>query len=647
MKSWLCSFYLLFAVLFSAFAQKKSGYTTKKITSENMYESMTITDYGIDFKNLNVIFFYEDAKKLAKINELEKKSASIKELLPVIEDYVSNFGIRNFYMDTDLLWKLAQLYEQNGQLAKAKAMYRLVLKHHRKSLDKIIQYYDSLTVLEQNYYVPLDYYYQLVEYRKSVDTLRPPREVFLNMGDALNSKFADYAPTITTDKNIIIFTTRRDRLPNSKFRNENLYYSKNEDGFWGFAEPLEEVNSLYNEGSAAISPDGKTLVLTRCNTPDGFGNCDLYISTLQDDSTWATPKNLGPAINGKAWDSHPSLSPGGDTLYFASDRLGGFGLSDIYYSVKVNGIWTKAKNIGPIINTRDNEVSPFLHPRHKVLYFSSNGHLVNFGSYDIFKSNYRKGHWQEPKNIGPLVNTEGSEYYFTIDVDSKRLYYARSEPDDLDNLDLYSFALPMEAQPLATTVFKGTLADSAGNVYKGIVSVIDLQDGIEVAPKALRPDGSFEFDLIKDKKYLLVVQGDDFFRIEKIFELDGDTNISLEAKPVNKLITFASIEFEEGKANILPAMEQDLQHIIDFLIDHPTFNLRIAGHTDLQGDKKKNLALSQRRADSIKKFLITKGKLAEERIEAIGFGDTQPLVEEKTEADRRINRRVEFEIKRN
>jgi outer membrane protein OmpA-like peptidoglycan-associated protein len=246
-----------------------------------------------------------------------------------------------------------------------------------------------------------------------------------------------------------------------------------------------------------------------------------------------------------------------------------------------------------------------------------------------------------------LVNTKGSEYYFTIDVDSKRLYYARSEPDDLDNLDLYSFALPMEAQPLATTVFKGTLADSAGNVYKGIVSVIDLQDGIEVAPKALRPDGSFEFDLIKDKKYLLVVQGDDFFRIEKIFELDGDTNISLEAKPVNKLITFASIEFEEGKANILPAMEQDLQHIIDFLIDHPTFNLRIAGHTDLQGDKKKNLALSQRRADSIKKFLITKGKLAEERIEAIGFGDTQPLVEEKTEADRRINRRVEFEIKRN
>src|SRR5690606_529910 len=159
--------------------------------------------------------------------------------------------------------------------------------------------------------------------------------------------------------------------------------------------------------------------------------------------TWGNTRNLGPKVNSPAWDSHPSLSHNGDTLFFASDRLGGFGLSDIYYTVRdENGEWQEAVNAGPIINTQGFEVSPFFHHKFNVLYFSSNGHPLNFGDFDIYKA-YRQGSgWGEPLNVGPLVNGEGSEYYFTIDSESKDLFYARSTSEDIENLDIYSFPVP-------------------------------------------------------------------------------------------------------------------------------------------------------------------------------------------------------------
>src|SRR5690606_6362649 len=156
------------------------------------------------------------------------------------------------------------------------------------------------------------------------------------------------------------------------------------------------------------------------------------------------------------WDSHPSLSHSGDTLFFASDRLGGFGLSDIWYSVRdKDGNWQKAQNIGPIISTRRNEFSPFFHHRYNVLYFSSDVHPLNFCAFHIYKSYRQEINWGEPRNVGPLVNGPGSEYYFTIDSESNQLYYARSDEHDRENLDLHTFPVPMEAQPTAVALLKG------------------------------------------------------------------------------------------------------------------------------------------------------------------------------------------------
>jgi outer membrane protein OmpA-like peptidoglycan-associated protein len=601
-----------------------------------------------DFRNVNHIAFYEDAGKLKKIEQLDNAGQE-EAMYAALKEYVKNFGTENFTRNVPLIWKLAKLSEKYGPKGESILLYRLVIKHHRQGIDidELFKRYEFIETEKKESYVPLDYYYKLVDYRKEIDTLQPPHSVLVNMGDDLNSPKEDYGPTIGNVDYVLLFTSKRNQhndLQNRTY-DEDLFYSVKVDGAWTTAEAFKEINTSFNEGSASLSLDGRSLFFSRCNTPESMGNCDLFVATLKQDSTWGNIKSLGPSVNSTGWDSHPSLTHKGDTLFFASNRLGGFGLSDIYYSVKDSkGVWQKAQNAGPIINTLNSEVSPFFHHTSNVLYFSSNGHPLNFGLFDIYKTRYTGKGWSEPRNIGPLVNGAGSEYYFTIDSKSQNLYYARSTEDDPNNLDLYSFPVPMEAQPEAIATLKGTLKDEGGKAMKGIVSVIDLDENVEVAPKFIRDDGSFDFSLINKRNYLLIIQGDEFFRIEEIFFMDGDREINKIAEPIESKIAFQSLEFENGKADILQAMHGDLDKLANFLIDHPALKLKISGHTDSDGKEETNLRLSQARADAIKKYLVTEFKVDAMRITSIGYGSAKPIVQEVTSDHKQLNRRVEFEI---
>ncbi|HYF67569.1 MAG TPA: OmpA family protein [Ohtaekwangia sp.] len=600
---------------------------------------------------MNKVSLYKDEKQLALIKQ-DGAEGDESNRYKILKRYVQNFGIRNFSNDLRLVLDLARLSREYGPPGEAVLLYKLILKHLPRDVDdkNVKQEYDSIETNGNNVYVPLKQYYELVEYRKEIDTLRPPKGILLNMGYGVNSEKEDYGPTIGNKDNVLLFTSKRNSKvdPMNKTYNEDLFFTIKTDSIWDFAEDFKTINTPYNEGSASLSKDGKFLYFARCNSPDSRGNCDIFVAELKGDSTWGNVKNLGPEINTASWDSQPSLSRSGDTLFFASDRIGGFGFSDIYYSVKAkNGTWQKAMNMGPIINTRGFEVSPFFHHRFNVLYFSSNGQPLNFGDFDIYKSYHLMNNWGEPKNIGPLVNGAGSEYYFTIDSESNMLYYARSIGEDINNLDLYSFPVPMEAQPEAVVKLRGSLINSeTKKPFQGIVSVIDLDKGVEVAPKFLRDDGSFDFSLINKRNYLLIIQGEDFFRIEEIFFLDGDTEINLETEPIESKIAFQSLEFENGKSEILPAMHKDLDKLANFMLDHPKISLNISGHTDSQGSEESNLLLSQARADAIKAYLMYRFKIDPSRIEARGYGSSKPIVEENTDENRKLNRRVEFQITR-
>lgn len=651
-KIFICAFCLIFLIIAQGICQKKTKRNKgKKKDKEELFDSASF-DEIFQFKNINKIPFYYNEKDLKSI-QLKEAAKNWDELYKELGSYIAQFGIQNFYKDTYLLWRYAKLTELYGEMEDAKKVYKLVLKHNRDDieLDRLEIYYDSISQIELQKYVPIDYYYELIDYRRNVDTLSPPRGWQINMGHFINSEYSDYGPALALDDKTLVFTSKRNIVPGGlDFKeNEDIYFSTSEYDQWDYAKPIKELNTIYNEGSVCMSSDGRTLYFARCDAPGSYGNCDIYRSTMQPDSTWGPATNLGVNVNSISWDSHPSLSHNDDTLFFASDRIGGFGMSDIYYTYKnKKDEWAKTQNLGPIINSRNSEVSPFMHPLHHILYFSSNGYVLNFGEFDIYKSATNGGIWQEGANIGPLINGAGSEFYFTIDSKSKNLFYARSIENDLNNLDLYSFPLPMEGQPLATTNLYGSLLDSnTGDPFeRGIVSVIDLETGIEVAPQFLSKDGKFDFKLINKKQYLMIIQGDEFFRVEEIFFLDGDMELNMVTESITSRLKFESIEFDNGSSELKTSMYIDLDKLSDFLLDNPDFKLKIAGHTDSDGSNDFNMDLSIERAKAIAEYIIYFGNIPAAKIETFGFGNTQPIVEEITEEDKALNRRVEFELYR-
>jgi len=328
------------------YAQKeKKGLKKGGVVALN--DSLTVYSQSDIFKfpNVNKLAFYQNDAKLKKIRELDNPGLE-KQMYMELKEYVKNFGIQNFGKNVAMIWRLAKLSESFGTPGESLLLYKLVLKHHQQGLDikDIYKRYEQLDPDRKENYVPLDFYYKLVDYRKDIDTLRPPQSVLINMGGYINSDKEDYGPTVGNVDDMILFTSKRNEKDDHTY-NEDLFYSYKVESYWDSAKPFTSINTEFNEGSACLSLDGKFLYFSRCNAPDGLGNCDLYVATLKADSTWGDVKNLGLNINSSGWDSHPSLTHKGDTLFFASNRAGTFGLSDIFYAVRNSKAFGKKRSM--------------------------------------------------------------------------------------------------------------------------------------------------------------------------------------------------------------------------------------------------------------------------------------------------------------
>jgi len=633
------------------------------------------------FPYVNERPYYQDKRALNAMAQAEKRGDTT-ELDRLLVDYINNFGPQNFRSDIAMLWKAAQLKQAMNDTVQARFYYELFIKHTLGRSQQGRLAYDSLIAPTRSDWLPLEKYYELLEVRRRIDTLTPPKKVLTSMGPNVNSDKPDYAPFMHPGQDILIFTSRRDGedlIDPFARKNEELYYSYKLSGTdeWVPAERLPpSINSEFNEGSACLSPDGKTLYFTRCGmipTSPGegrsrgmsrkqagsdcevnYGDCDIYQATYNPETDdWVDICNLGPHVNSDTWDSQPNISPDGNILFFASNRQGGFGGTDIYYTLRdtLTNEWSEARNLGPIINTPQQEVTPYFHRINHTLYFSSTGQLYNYGGYDIFKSRWMGNTWEEPNNVGPLVNTVGNEYYFTIDGLGETIFYARSNNEVKNhiaqNFDLYSFPMPMESQPAAVTVFRGRLRDSiTGFPLVGTVMIRDLEKGTEIMPKSINEEGYFEFDLINNRRYQLLVMGDDFLTIKKDFEMNGDTTFQIFAQSYEKgkPIVFESLKFKSNSTRLKKSIQPKLDYMVKFLQAYPMFRLVVEGHTDADGDEDYNLQLSQERADKIAEYITHTGNFEQDRVVAIGYGETRPVVPNDTEENKSTNRRVEFKL---
>ncbi len=479
----------------------------------------------------------------------------------------------------------------------------------------------------------------------------------VNIGKSINTEFSEYSPSLTADESTIYFT-RKQKRETASFRKgseyEDIYYSHKVDGEWQPAKNLgKPVNTSHNEGFLSISADGRHLFFTACNRPEGVGSCDIYYSRRKG-SSWENPENMGRPVNSRDWDSQPSATADGKTLYFTSAREGNIGITDIWMTeLKNDSVWKTPKNLGPVINTSGREMSPFIHPDNRTLFFASEGH-IGMGGFDLFYSKRDKdGNWSEPVNLGYPINTHKDEYSLFIGASGREAYFASEEKNNEGSTNIYYFDLYEEARPDPLTYMKGEVFDKyTKQPLKVNFELIDLKnDEVIINSESDPVDGSFLVAIpmgvnvglnVSAKNYLFYSEN---FSVEKAYTGIEPYHKDIPLRPIEagESTVLRNIFFEYDKYNLKPESKSELNRLIKLMEENPDIKIEISGHTDNVGSYEYNLELSLNRAKKVYEYLAENG-IDPERLEYEGYADKKPIDTNETEEGRANNRRTEFTI---
>lgn len=630
MKAFKCVLLLILACQF-AYAQK--SYSTNNRSAIKSYERASYFLDLNDFRKAETELiaatkqddeFIEAYLLLGDVYRVTFEYVKARETYKKAFDINPNFAPERYYY-------YAESELKTGQYESALLHYNLFKSKGNPSVDKI--------KLAEKYIHDCQF---AMEAMKHPVPFKP-----VNLGPNINTKDQEYLASLTTDESTLIFT----RQING---NEDFYKSVKVNNEWSKAEYLSSnINTpSYNEGAQCISPDGQFLFFTGCNRPDGYGRCDIYIAKKEGQG-WSKPINLGYPINTKGWESQPSLSADGRTLYFVSDRPGGIGSYDIWKSeLGDDGNWQQPVNLGPDINTPFDEQSPFIHPDNKTLYFSSNG-WVGMGNKDLFISRLDSNKvWSKPENLGYPINTYGEESGLTINASGTKAFFSSDNFNGYGGFDIYSFDLPQNLRPTPVNYVKGVVFDEdSKDKLQALVDIIDLKSGKSIhLSYSDEVDGSFLASIPQGNEYSLNVSKDGYLFYSENFSLEKYKpgkpfllEVPLQKIAVGKKVVLKNIFFDTNKYDLKPESIAELQKLIDFLDENPKINIEIRGFTDDVGDDESNMVLSQNRSKAVYQYLINH-QINPNRLAYKGFGENQPVADNKTAEGRANNRRTEFVI---
>jgi outer membrane protein OmpA-like peptidoglycan-associated protein len=469
----------------------------------------------------------------------------------------------------------------------------------------------------------------------------------VNLGDSVNSTRSEYYPSFTIDDSLLVFTRRMQGFREDFFSSKLL-----PDGKYMAAKPLSgELNVQESKGGINMAPDGDLMFFAGNFPTGGFGDFDIYLCQATPQG-WSVPYNLGSNINTEFWESSPSVSPDKQTLFFSSNRPGGYGGKDIYMSKRnANGKWGAAVNMGPVINTSADDLAPFIHADNQTLYFTSGGH-PGYGGSDLYLTRLGPGgEWSVPENLGYPINTIDDDGSLIVAANGTTAYFASYRSDTRGGLDLYRFDLPEYARARKTQWVRGRVFDKVTN--KGLPSAIEVMDtesGTLLNKLITDETGNYLVTLPIGKNYAFTVSrkgylfySDRFYMQKENADSSFTKDIPLEPIIVNASLELKNIEFETGSARLEKSSFVELNKLADLLNENEGLKVEIGGHTDNVGNAVENQKLSQNRAKSVVDYLVEKG-IDIKRLIAKGYGSVKPIADNSTETGRAKNRRTEMKV---
>ncbi len=490
-----------------------------------------------------------------------------------------------------------------------------------------------------------------------------------NLGHAINTPYHEYAPVITPDESILMFTSRRPgNIGGLRTRDgqpdtfggmwfEDVYVAIKASGKWLEAQNVgAPVNTPDHDATVTISPDGKVMYFYRI---DGKKWGDIYKS-VQRGYTWAEPQKLGPPINSEYWEPSMTMTPDSQIIIFSSNRPGGYGGLDLYMSRRLpDGSWAKPVNLGPKVNTPYDEDAPFIHVDGKTLYFSSNG-PNSMGGFDVFVTKMiGDNEWTDPVNLGYPINTPDDDIFFVLSPDGRRGYMASVRPEGLGGQDLYIIYMPVDKDilPSALVLVNANVVDSETKqpVFNAQIKVSykDSVIGVFTADEKgtyvmIVPEGVELVYIVEAEGYpsfvdTLAFKSEQEGAISYTFELKKETIDQWEQ--LRRLMPVVYFDFD--KAVVKKSEEPKVDSVISLMKQYPEARLRVVGHADAKGTLQYNYRLGMRRAEAVADLLVKKG-FPKDRINIESYGEVLPVkinvhIDGRDNPEgRAFNRRVEF-----
>ncbi len=560
-----------------------------------------------------------------------------------------------------VLTRLGDAYYNNSKTDKSALWYGLAVEKYEKKLgpDYIYKYIQSL-VSTQDYETAKLWANKL----KQKQDDNPEMEKFIpdnfdvyklsNEKDerliikldniAVNSKFSDFGAYVNGET--VYFASSKDESSNIYDWNKEPFLDLYQAKLTRSGKTLnvsdaqkingKKINTNYHEASIAITNDGNTLYFTRDNltrrnrldyTKDGTTHLQIFKATRDEETgQWKDLEEL--PFNDEIFSTgHPALSPDNKQLYFASDREGGFGESDLYVvDIFEDGTYSEPRNLGDKVNTPGRDLFPFV-DKENVLYYSSDGRL-NYGLLDIYKSNILNDENAESENLGEPYNSGFDDFAYSIDSETKEGFLSSNREGGQGSDDIYSFNAYICEQEIAG-VARDKRTDEV--LPETTVRLID-KDGKIIEEQTTDAEGKYKFENVLCESVFTVVGSKPDYKDDQKQVSTSDENekvnpadLSLEPLIIDNQIVINPIFFDFDKWNIRTDAQYELENIVDVMRKHPTMVIKIESHTDSRGGERYNMKLSDRRAKSTRDYIISRGIEAKRIESAIGYGESQLL----------------------